>query len=237
MSQLRRNWGSKRPLQDIVVLRGFCARINHLFIASSHLHCPHYCNTIARLLRNIRRPLGLPCVCYTPYNIGNGNIVLRPRLEAAQLMKTNSVFPPKLILCSTIIITVILINITDQGSPSCILQVAIQTKLGLEAAQLMKTNSVFPPKLIRCITIIITIRLIAPSCILQVAIKTKLGLEAAQLMKTNSGFPPKLILAMLKSAMKGPGPYYLLDFPASLSALQLLEAHMVGIYFSISICI
>jgi len=46
------NW----PLQDIVLLRGFCARINHPFIATFHLHCPHYCNTIAPLLRNIRRP-------------------------------------------------------------------------------------------------------------------------------------------------------------------------------------
>jgi len=42
------------PLQDIVsLLRIFCARINHVFTAPSHLHCPHYCNAIARLLCNI----------------------------------------------------------------------------------------------------------------------------------------------------------------------------------------
>jgi len=44
------------PLQDIVLLRGVCARINHPFIAPSHLHRPHYCNTITLLLRNRRRP-------------------------------------------------------------------------------------------------------------------------------------------------------------------------------------
>jgi len=44
----------------------------------SHLHFPYYCNTIARLLRNMRRPPDPPCVCITPYNIGDGNIVSRP---------------------------------------------------------------------------------------------------------------------------------------------------------------
>ena len=29
-----------------------CARINHPLFALPHLHCPHDCNTIARLLRN-----------------------------------------------------------------------------------------------------------------------------------------------------------------------------------------
>ena len=36
--------------------RRLCTRLNHLFIAHPHLHCPHYCNTIARLLRNRRHP-------------------------------------------------------------------------------------------------------------------------------------------------------------------------------------
>jgi len=63
------------PLQDILLLRGFCARINHPSIAPSYLHCPHYCNTIARLLRNIRRPSDPPFVCHTKHNIGNNNIV------------------------------------------------------------------------------------------------------------------------------------------------------------------
>jgi len=63
------------PLQDIVVLLGFCARINHPSIALSNLHSPHYCNTIARLSRKIRRLPDTPCVCRTTYNIGNNNIV------------------------------------------------------------------------------------------------------------------------------------------------------------------
>jgi len=36
--------------------------INHPFIAPSHLHCLHYCNTVVRLLRNIRRPPDPPFV-------------------------------------------------------------------------------------------------------------------------------------------------------------------------------
>jgi len=63
------------PLQDIVLLRCFCARFNHPFIAPSHLHYPHYSNTVVRPLRNIRRPTDPSFVCHTPYNIDNGNIV------------------------------------------------------------------------------------------------------------------------------------------------------------------
>jgi len=63
------------PLQDFVLLLVMCSRINHPCIAPSHLHCPHYCNTITRLLRNIRRPARPPFVCRTPYNIGNDDIV------------------------------------------------------------------------------------------------------------------------------------------------------------------
>jgi len=40
-------------------LWGFWARINPPCIAPFHLHCPHYCNTIARRLPNIRRPFEL----------------------------------------------------------------------------------------------------------------------------------------------------------------------------------
>jgi len=67
--------GAIWPLQDIVSLRDFGARINHPFTAPSHLHCPHYSNAIARLLGNIRRPPDPSCVCNTSYHIGNGNIV------------------------------------------------------------------------------------------------------------------------------------------------------------------
>ena len=46
-----------------------------LSLAPSHLHYPHYCNTIARPLRNIRPATDPPFVCHTPYHIGDGNIV------------------------------------------------------------------------------------------------------------------------------------------------------------------
>jgi len=45
------------------------------FYCPLHLHCSHYCNTIARLMRKIRPPPDPPCVCHTPYNIGSVNIV------------------------------------------------------------------------------------------------------------------------------------------------------------------
>ena len=48
-------------LQDILLLVFVCARINHLFITPAHLHYPHYCNTYARLLCNIRPLPDTPC--------------------------------------------------------------------------------------------------------------------------------------------------------------------------------
>jgi len=42
------------------------------------LYCPHCCNTIARLLRNIRPPRPPLLVCHTPYHISNKKIVYRP---------------------------------------------------------------------------------------------------------------------------------------------------------------
>jgi len=63
------------PLQNIVLLLVACARVNRPVILPARLHCPHWCNTIARLSGNIRPPLGLPLVCHTPYQIGNTNIV------------------------------------------------------------------------------------------------------------------------------------------------------------------
>jgi len=50
------------PLQDIRLLRGYCARINHHVIPPAHLHCPPWCNTIARLLDSVRLPFRPP-VC------------------------------------------------------------------------------------------------------------------------------------------------------------------------------
>ena len=49
-----------------------------LLLPPHHLQSLPYCNTIARLLRNIRPPTDLAFVCRTPYNIGDGNIVERP---------------------------------------------------------------------------------------------------------------------------------------------------------------
>jgi len=46
--------GRALPIQDIRSLVFVCARINHPFITPAHLHYPHYCNTTARLLRNLR---------------------------------------------------------------------------------------------------------------------------------------------------------------------------------------
>ena len=63
------------PLQDIRSLRGYCARINHPFIPHTHLHWPHCCNTIARLLGSIAHLLDPPFVWHTPYTIGNNNIL------------------------------------------------------------------------------------------------------------------------------------------------------------------
>jgi len=39
-----------------------------------HLHCSPDCNTITRLMRNIRPQPDPPCVFHTPYKIGSGNI-------------------------------------------------------------------------------------------------------------------------------------------------------------------
>jgi len=71
LARITRGW----PLQGIVLLRGCCARIDLPFIAPSHLHCPHGCNTIAIPLRNIRPPSEPLFVCHTPYHIVHSNIV------------------------------------------------------------------------------------------------------------------------------------------------------------------
>jgi len=51
------------PLQDILSLRGCCARINHPCIPSPPALPTPLQNTRARLLRNIRRPPAPPFVC------------------------------------------------------------------------------------------------------------------------------------------------------------------------------
>jgi len=54
------------PLQEIVLLRGFCARIHHSIIASSHLHCPHYCKNYSTSIAQYTTPPRPPlCMPYT----------------------------------------------------------------------------------------------------------------------------------------------------------------------------
>jgi len=54
------------PSQDIRLLGGWCAGINHPFSPPVHLHCPSWCNTIARLMDSIRLPFRPPvCMLYT----------------------------------------------------------------------------------------------------------------------------------------------------------------------------
>jgi len=67
--------GGNWPSQDTLSIRGCFALINHPFMGPARLVCAHYCNIIARILRNIRPPLDPPFVGHTPYNVGNGNIV------------------------------------------------------------------------------------------------------------------------------------------------------------------
>jgi len=56
------------PLQDSVSLRSFCTRANHHFLAPPHLHCPHYCNVIARDCAIYDPPQSPFCVPYTMQN-------------------------------------------------------------------------------------------------------------------------------------------------------------------------
>jgi len=42
------------PLQYVLLLQGFSARIGHPFIPRDYLHCPPWCHMIARLLGSIR---------------------------------------------------------------------------------------------------------------------------------------------------------------------------------------
>jgi len=66
------------PLQDIRSLHSFHALVNHPFIALSIC----IAHTIVILLHDqcavYDPPPDPPCVCHTPYNIGNVNIVWRP---------------------------------------------------------------------------------------------------------------------------------------------------------------
>jgi len=48
---------------------------NTLLLPPPHTQSLPYFNSISGLLRNIRPPTDRPCLCHTPYNIGDGNIV------------------------------------------------------------------------------------------------------------------------------------------------------------------
>jgi len=67
--------GEGWPFQYNVLLIVVCARISRPFILRARLHCPDCCNTITRLLGNMRPRPDPPFVCHRPYNIGNNNIV------------------------------------------------------------------------------------------------------------------------------------------------------------------
>jgi len=73
------------PLQENGSLQGFCARVNHPNIAPPPrpaLPTPlqYYCTSIAQYTTPPPDP---SCMCRTPYNIDDGNIVLRPTAGAA----------------------------------------------------------------------------------------------------------------------------------------------------------
>jgi len=58
-----------------LIFESLCTNQSSLYPPPAHLQCPHCCNTIERLLGNIRHLFDLPFVCHTPINIGNNNIV------------------------------------------------------------------------------------------------------------------------------------------------------------------
>jgi len=63
------------PSEDIVLLLVVCARINRPFILPARLHCPHVAIPLHGYWAIYDPPPDPRCVCHTPYNIGNGNIV------------------------------------------------------------------------------------------------------------------------------------------------------------------
>ena len=70
--------GTHPPVgQYTILFHSFlCMHASNIPLSPAYLHATDYCNTIARRLRNIRPPPSdPPCVCHTPYNIGNDNIV------------------------------------------------------------------------------------------------------------------------------------------------------------------
>jgi len=69
-----------QPLHDIDSLQSFIVGDNHPFIALLHLQSLPYCNTIARLLRNIPPPHRLLRVCHTSYNIAEIALVIESEL-------------------------------------------------------------------------------------------------------------------------------------------------------------
>jgi len=48
--------GESWSLQDIALLQGFCERDLIIRVLPPHMQCPHYYNTIARLLQNVPPP-------------------------------------------------------------------------------------------------------------------------------------------------------------------------------------
>jgi len=77
LQEIRFSWVfCARVKSSVRFFIGVCARVSHPCIAPPpKLYCPHYCNTIARPLCNVRLPPVPPFVCHTLNNISNDNIV------------------------------------------------------------------------------------------------------------------------------------------------------------------
>ena len=63
------------PLQDIRLLRGCCTRIDHTLLFPPPICIAHPGAIVLQDYWALYdSPSDFPCVCYTPYNIGNHNI-------------------------------------------------------------------------------------------------------------------------------------------------------------------
>jgi len=71
--------GSVSPYKILFTSNIYCGSQLSFYCPPPPLQSLPYRITIARPLRNIRLPFHLPFVCYTPYSIGNNNIVWRPK--------------------------------------------------------------------------------------------------------------------------------------------------------------
>jgi len=69
--------------------RPLCTNESFFFLAPSQLPCPHFCNTIARLLRNIRRP-PTPSLCAIHQTILSMAIPYKGYVRASPIPSTRT---------------------------------------------------------------------------------------------------------------------------------------------------